>query len=73
MYFKSIYFNLIMYQNYLRIISFGYGNYLGLSIFGANELAKDGINYVRILSYYYPSIKVNRYIKELPNQKFFFV
>ena len=63
---KSLNFNIILYNNYLRIITFGFGNFLGLSIYGSNELAKDGIDYPNILKYYFPKTKINKYIKELP-------
>ncbi len=59
---KSLNFNIILYNNYLRIITFGFGNFLGLSIYGANELSKDGVNYSNILKYYFPKTKLNKYI-----------
>ena len=63
-YLKSndIYF--IVYSNYLRIITKGYGNGYGLSIFGAEEMAKNGITYSQILKYYFPKVKLYRYVKE---------
>lgn len=63
---KSLNFNIIFYNNFIRIISFGFGNFLGLSLFGANELSKDGISFQNILNYYFPKLKLNKYIKELP-------
>lgn len=63
---KSLNFNIILYNNFFRIITFGFGNFLGLSLFGANELAKDGVNFQNILNYYFPKVKLNKYIKELP-------
>lgn len=63
---KSLNFNIILYKNVFRVITFGDGNSLGLSIYGANELAIDGLLYPDILKYYFPSVKLNKYIKELP-------
>ena len=63
---KSLNFNIILYHKFIRFITFGFGNFLGLSIYGANELAKDGITYSNILAYYFPNTKLNKYIKELP-------
>ena len=61
---KSLNFNIILYHNFFRIITFGFGNFLGLSIFGSDELAKDGIDYPNILKYYFPNTKLNKYIQE---------
>lgn len=62
---KSLNINIIFNKNGIRIITKGYGNGLGLSIFGANELAKNGCDYANIIHYYFPNIKINKYIKEL--------
>lgn len=60
---SDIYF--IVYHDFLRIITLGWGNAYGMSIFGANEIAKNGGKYYNILSYYFPSTKLYRNIKEL--------
>ena len=57
--------NIILNNNSVRFITRGMGNFSGLSIFGANELAKNGCDFANILKYYYPKIKINKYIKEL--------
>lgn len=62
---KSLNISIIVNMNYLRIITRGWGNCLGLSIFGSNELAKNGCDYANILKYYFPLVKLNKYIKEL--------
>lgn len=62
---KSNNMHIIMNRDFIRFITTGYGNYLGLSIFGANELAKNECKYSDILKYYFPDIKINKYIKEL--------
>lgn len=41
--------------------TFGYGNGLGLSMYGANNMANNGFNYIEILHHYYP----NTYIEEI--------
>lgn len=64
---KSLNFNIILYKKFFRIVSFGFGNSLGLSLYGANELALDGLLYPEIITYYFPKVKLNKYIKELPN------
>lgn len=64
---NSLNISLIINKNYIRIISRGYGNCLGLSIYGANELAKNDCNYINILFYYFSGISINRYIKEKKN------
>ena len=62
---KSLNMSFIINRDYLRIITKGWGNGLGLSIFGANELARNGCDYANILKYYFPKIQLNKYIKEL--------
>ena len=62
---SSLDYYFIIYNDYIRIISFGFGNSYGLSIFGSNEIAKNGGKYQNILYYYFPKVKIYRYIKEL--------
>lgn len=62
---KSRAINIIVNKDYIRFISRGYGDFLGLSIFGANEIAKNGCDYANILKYYFPKVTLNKYIKEL--------
>lgn len=57
--------NIILNNNNVRFITRGMGNFLGLSIFGANELAKNGCDFANIIKYYYPKTKINKYVKEL--------
>ena len=61
---NSLNLSIIVNKHFVRIITRGFGNCLGLSIFGANELAKNDCNYINILFYYFDNIKINRYIKE---------
>ena len=62
---KSSHIYLISYSDHIRIITKGWGNFYGLSIFGANEMANDGKKYYDILKYYFPKTQLSKYIKEL--------
>ena len=62
---KSMNINIIVNKDTVRIISKGYGNGYGLSLYGANELAANGCDFANILRYYFPKTKINKYIKEL--------
>ncbi len=62
---KSLYLNIIINKDNITFITKGYGEFMGLSIYGANELATNGCNYTNILNYYFPKVKINKYIKEL--------
>lgn len=62
---KSLNLAIIINNTHIRIITKGWGNSFGLSIFGANELAKDGCDFTNILKYYFPKVQLNKYIKEL--------
>lgn len=57
--------NIIVNTKYVRFICRGFGYFLGLSIYGANEIAKNGCSYANILKYYFPKTTLNKYIKEL--------
>lgn len=57
-------FYIIIYSNYLRIITCGCGNFYGLSLYSANEIAKNGSKYYNILSYFFPKTKLYRYTKK---------
>ena len=56
---------IILNQSNIKIISKGYGNGYGLSLYGANEMAISGCNFANIIKYYFPKVKINKYIKEL--------
>lgn len=62
---KSLNLNIIINIDGIKIITKGFGNGYGLSIYGANELAKNGCSFSNILKYYFPGVKINKYIKEL--------
>lgn len=48
------------YKGNLRIICLGKGNGLGLSQYGADQMAKQGKTYQKILKYYYPKTTVKK-------------
>lgn len=62
---KSMNINIIVNNEELKIISKGYGNGYGLSLYGANEMALNGCNFANIIKYYFPKVTINKYIKEL--------
>jgi len=64
---KSTDIYIIIYNNYLKVITQGYGSSYGLSLFGSNEIANNGAKYYNILNYYFPKTKLFKYIKELSN------
>lgn len=56
---------LIIDNRGIEFICIGVGNSLGLSLYGADKIAKNGGKYYNILNYYFPKTKLFRYIKEL--------
>ena len=62
---NSCFINIIQNKNYIRFITQGIGNCLGLSIYGAISIEENGGNYINILNYYFPKTRIYRYIKEL--------
>lgn len=53
---------IIINKKNIRFITRGYGISLGLSQFGANEIADSGCNYADIIHYYYPNVIIKRFI-----------
>lgn len=51
---------IIVNPTFVRFITRGSGNNLGLSLFGANEIAKCGCSYQSIIKYYYPNITIKK-------------
>lgn len=45
-------------ENGFVITTYGFGHGVGMSQFGANEMAKNGYTYNQILSHYYPQTKI---------------
>ena len=60
---NSCEFNFIINKDIIKVITKGLGNFLGLSLYGGNEIAKNGSKYNSILIYYFPKAKLLRYIK----------
>lgn len=56
---------IILNKSFVRFITKGIGNSLGLSIYGSMAIENNGGNYNNILSYYFPKVKIFKYIKEL--------
>ena len=62
---NSCFIDIIQNKSYIRFITRGIGNCLGLSLYGAISIEENGGNYLHILNYYFPKTKIFRYIKEL--------
>ena len=62
---NSCFIDIIQNKSYIRFITRGIGNCLGLSLYGAISIEENGGNYLNILNYYFPKTKIFRYIKEL--------
>lgn len=62
---KSRALNIIINKDHIKFINKGWGYFMGLSIYGSNEIAKNGCDYIGIIKYYFPNITINKYIKEL--------
>lgn len=59
---KSADINMIINSSHIRFITKGYGNNMGLSQFGANELAKQNVSYIKILNHYFPKVQIKKSI-----------
>ena len=57
---SSTNFYLEDYEGRLRMVALGKGRGLGVSQYGANEMAKEGASYEEILKYYYNEIVLNK-------------
>lgn len=62
---KSQFLSIILNRHDISIITKGWGDFLGLSLWGACHLADNGCSYANILSYYFPKVKICEYVKEL--------
>lgn len=56
---RSTDFEIVEEDNLIKIITKGYGHGVGMSQYGANEMAKLGYTYEEILKYYYQNIEIN--------------
>lgn len=57
---KSSKFKIQLIDNMVYIKGEGFGHCVGMSQFGANNLAKRGYNYNQILNHYYTGVKIKR-------------
>ena len=57
---KSNYFEIIKNENNITINTKGYGHGVGMSQFGANEMAKEGSDYKKILKHYYEGTEISK-------------
>ena len=55
---RSADFDISVTDNGLEIITRGYGHGVGMSQYGANEMAKLGYNYKDIINHYYTNVKI---------------
>ena len=55
---RSTDFDIAITENGLEIITRGYGHGVGMSQYGANEMAKLGYNYKEIINHYYQNVKI---------------
>ncbi len=62
---KSQFVSIILNKYDLSIVTKGWGDFLGLSLYGASHLAKNECDCANILSYYFPKITLCKYVKEL--------
>ena len=58
---RSTDFNINTDNNDIEITTKGYGHGVGMSQYGANYLANNGLNYQEILKYYYQNIEIDNY------------
>ncbi|MEE0880949.1 MAG: SpoIID/LytB domain-containing protein, partial [Turicibacter sp.] len=56
---RSTDFSLLFDGNKVVITTYGYGHGVGMSQYGANELAKQGKTYDEIIKYYYQNVNIN--------------
>jgi stage II sporulation protein D len=55
---KSTDFNIETLDDQIKIITKGYGHGVGMSQYGANELAKQGYTFEQIIKYYYQNVEI---------------
>lgn len=60
---RSADFDISVTDNGLEIITRGYGHGVGMSQYGANEMAKLGYNYKDIINHYFTNVKITESVK----------
>lgn len=63
---KSSDFTIKQKNNHLIFTTKGYGHGIGMSQFGANEMAKDGKNYQEIVKHYYQDVEISTVTETAP-------
>ena len=58
---RSTDFEIVLNENNISITTYGYGHGVGMSQYGANEYAKLGWSYSKILKHYYTGITIKNY------------
>ena len=58
---RSTNFNIEQNKDGFTVTVFGYGHGVGMSQYGANELAKKGKSYIEILKHYYSNVEIKEY------------
>lgn len=57
---RSAVFSIQYEKNQFSFITHGYGHDVGMSQYGANEMAKSGADYQEILAHYYPDTEIKK-------------
>lgn len=55
---RSIDFEIEINDEKVKVTTYGYGHGVGMSQYGANEMAKQGYSYIQILKYYYTGVVI---------------
>lgn len=58
---RSADFDIYLLEDSVQFDTRGYGHGVGLSQYGANEMAKEGYNYINIIKHYYNGITIKQY------------
>ena len=58
---RSLCFDIKYSDGKFTVVCLGYGHGIGMSQYGANNLAKEGYNAYQILKYYYTGVELKKY------------
>mgnify|MGYP001654180440 FL=1 len=59
---RSTDFEIEINDEKVKVTTYGYGHGVGMSQYGANEMAKQGYSYIQILKHYYTGVVIKWYI-----------
>mgnify|MGYP002305404906 FL=1 len=59
---RSADFEIEINDEKVKVTTYGYGHGVGMSQYGANEMAKQGYSYIQILKHYYTGVVIKWYI-----------